>query len=145
MPSHAYPATVAECLDDGLRYRPATLAALERFRATYPWRGSLAERRRKIEGLHRDLCGVYGRTTELVWRSREPVDADSGASCYIPAADRIVMSGRPSVVTYLHEFAHALWGASERQACRWSLNLFRRTFPRSWARLAFSGHVVRAS
>jgi hypothetical protein len=50
--------------------------------------------------------------------------------------------GRLSVVTYLHEFAHAL-GRDERGACRWSINLFRRVFPEQFARLAASGHTLR--
>ena len=49
---------------------------------------------------------------------------------------------RLSVVTYLHEFAHAM-GRDERGACRWSLNLFRRVFPEQFARLRTDGHTVR--
>ena len=56
----------------------------------------------------------------------------------------ITMRGRLSVVTYLHEFAHAL-GRGERGACRWSLNLFRRVFPEQCARLRADGHTVRST
>ena len=49
--------------------------------------------------------------------------------------------GRLSVVTFLHEFGHAL-GYGERGACRWSINLFRRCFPRSFARCRQAGHTL---
>jgi hypothetical protein len=52
----------------------------------------------------------------------------------------LVLTGH-SVVTYLHEFAHAL-GRNERGACRWSLNLFCRVFPREFARCAQRGHCL---
>ena len=45
------------------------------------------------------------------------------------------------MLTYLHEFAHAR-GYDERGACRWSLNLFRRCFPRSFARCRPVGHTL---
>jgi hypothetical protein len=41
----------------------------------------------------------------------------------------------------LHEFAHAR-GADERQACRWSINLFKKCFPRSFARCRVIGHTL---
>jgi hypothetical protein len=44
-------------------------------------------------------------------------------------------------VTFLHEFAHAR-GFDERQACRWSINLFRRCFPRSFASCRQVGHTL---
>ena len=71
--------------------------------------------------------------------------ADSGSSCYSPATDTIILRGRLSVVSFLHEWGHHLFGRSEYKASGWSLNLFRRIFPRSWARLRFDGHMVRRS
>jgi hypothetical protein len=65
----------------------------------------------------------------------------SGDSGYSPALHRIALRGKLSVVTFLHEFGHAR-GFGERQACRWSLNLFRRCFPRSFARCTACGHVL---
>jgi hypothetical protein len=45
------------------------------------------------------------------------------------------------VVTVLHEWGHVL-GLGERGACRWSVNLFRRVFPREFERLARVGHLL---
>lgn len=135
-----YPRSVAECLQDGRRYRPAALAALRAFRRSRPWRGTIIERLEKFQHLHAALCAAYGLSTRL-----RCVDVDrnrcSGSSSYTPIADMITLRGRLSVVTYLHEFGHAL-GYGEQGACRWSINLFRRMFPRSFARLRASGHTL---
>jgi hypothetical protein len=131
-----YPATVQEVLDPAMTFKPAALRAVRAFARSKPWRGTPEERREKFRALHVELCRVYGLTTKLtmrVWRL-------CNFAHYIPGEDRIVMP-RLSVVTYLHEFAHAK-GADERQACRWSINLFRRCFPRSFARCRAVGHTL---
>ena len=135
-----YPATVAEVLDPPLRFRPAALAAVQRFARSKPYRGTLVGRKLKVATLHDDLCATYAKQTVLAFDVLD--GGDSGASHYLPSADLIVLSGRLSVVTYLHEFAHAL-GRDERGAVRWSVNLFRRCFPRSYSRCRTDGHVLR--
>jgi hypothetical protein len=131
-----YPSTVQEVLDPALTFKPAALRGVRAFARSKPWRGTPAERRAKFQTLHDELCRVYGLTTKLtmrVWRLRN-------FPHYLPGEDRIVLP-QLSVVTYLHEFAHAR-GADEWQACRWSINLFRRCFPRSFARCRFVGHTL---
>lgn len=138
-----YPATAAEVIDDSLRFRPGTVRALRAFADVGPWTGPLSDRKAKLRALHEELCRVYGKETELrIPITEQGPPGSSGTSSYTPFADVIVLRGRLSVVTYLHEFAHAL-GKGERGACRWSLNLFKRTWPRKWARLRHSGHTVR--
>jgi len=128
-----YPASGAECIDDRMRFRRATLRAVRWYAGVHPWRGTPAARREKLRMLHRRLCDVYGKTTRLEFHRRHP-------ACYIQAMDCIVLPG-VSVVTYLHEFGHAL-GRDERGACRWSLNLFKRVFPQSFGRCHFEGHML---
>lgn len=141
MPS-AYPATVAECLDDSIRYRRATLAAARAYRELRPWSGPRAVRERKLWVLHEALCLIYGVDVPLVIQSGAGC---SGGSNFNTSTGRITLRGRLSVVTYLHEFAHALGKLEEREACRWSINLFRRVFPRQFARLRAEGHTLRAT
>lgn len=128
-----YPRTVAEVLRDR-RYNPDALRALKAYRRSKPWQGTPAEQRQKLNALHAELCRVYALRTSLVFGSDD---------CYSRLGDRITLS-RVSVVTYLHELAHAR-GADERQACGWSINLFRRVFPRSYASLQHVGHTLRRS
>ena len=135
-----YPATVAEVLDPPVRFRPSVVRAVKRFARSKPYRGTPDERRAKFVALHAALCSAYGKQTALAFGGLD--GGDSGASNYRPATDLITVCGRLSVVTYLHEFAHAL-GRDEREAVRWSVNLFRVGFPRSFARCGQSGHMLR--
>lgn len=138
-----YPRTVAECLDPHRKYKPAVLRAVRAFASSKPFTGTIAERQEKFKALNTALAAAYGVTEPcLIFQTDE--SQDSGSSCFVPASKTIFLRGRLSAVTMLHETGHALFGKSERKACRWSLNLFRRCFPRSWARLRFEGHVVRA-
>lgn len=135
-----YPNSVAEVLDPPVRFKPATVAAVLRFKRLKPWRGSEQERIAKFKQLHADLCHAYGKATMLQIGVLD--GGDSGSSYYRPATDTITLCGRLSVLTYLHEFAHAL-GRDEHGACRWSLNLFRQAFPISFARCLTDGHMLR--
>jgi hypothetical protein len=136
-----YPKTVAEVLDDQITFRPAVLRAVRAYAKSKPWRGTLEERRQKIRTLYAALAAAYGiPTPTLVFGDNG--DGDSGRSCAIPAMRTVVLRGKTSAITALHEFAHLL-GKDEHGACRWSLNLFRRCFPRSWSRLTFEGHMMR--
>ena len=140
MPSADYPATVVEVLDDQISFRPATLRAVHIFAKSNPWRGSLDQRKKKICKLNQSLAAACGiRIPELVFGRLD--GSSSGRSYYEPGRHRIVLVGKLSVVTYLHEFAHAR-GMGEQGACRWSINLFRRCFPRQFSRLIQVGHTL---
>ena len=139
MPRDSYPETVTESLRAHKTYNPATLRALKVFRRSKAWGGSYADRKDKFSMLHDMLNLIYDMNTTLVFAGNGT--GDSGNSCYIPALNKIILSGKLSVVTYLHEFGHARgWG--ERYACVWSLNLFRRIFPRSYERCTHAGHTL---
>jgi hypothetical protein len=141
MPNRAnYPATVREVLDPTRKYRPAALRALRALRRAGAWRGTSAQRRRRFARLHRQLCRAYRRRVGLVFANGK---GSSGGSSYSRLERIIRLHGRLSLVTYLHEFAHAR-GYDERQACAWSINLFARCFPRSFARCRQLGHMLVA-
>ena len=142
MPHRAnYPATVREVLNPSMRFKPAGLRAVRAFARSKPWRGALSERKEKFRRLNRELAAAYGIAEPRLLFVGIEANAHSGASYYRPAAHAITLAGKLSVLTYLHEFAHAR-GADERQACRWSINLFRRCFPRSFARCRPVGHTL---
>ncbi|MDB5320336.1 MAG: hypothetical protein JWN40_1967, partial [Phycisphaerales bacterium] len=136
-----YPQTVAEVIDPPVRFRLGVIAAVRRFKRSKPWRGTEDERKAKFERLNRDLCGLYGKQTHLQFGLLD--GEDSGSSHYVRSTDTITLCGRLSVLTFLHEFGHAL-GKDERAACRWSLNLFRAVFPVSFARCMAVGHTLRS-
>ena len=140
MSQRTYPQTVAEVLDERMTFRPAALRAVCALRRSRPWHGTLDRRKEKFLRLNQDLAVAYG-IPEPELRFDGLDGSHSGNSHYIPALHRIVMSGKLSVVTYLHEFAHSR-GMGERGACRWSINLFRRCFPKEYARLTHVGHTL---
>src|SRR5687768_12274351 len=142
MRANTYPATVAEVLRPPIQYPRRTVVTVRRLARSRPWRGTMPERMAKFERLHRDFCQIYGKTTGLVFGAMD--GSCSGRSHYIPSRDAIVLIGRLSVVTMLHEWGHVLHGHSERRACRWSIQLFARCFPRSFARCTHEGHVLVA-
>lgn len=136
-----YPARVEDVLDPTLRFHPEVIRCVERFARSRPWQGTVAERRAKFRGLHVALADALDvKPPRLVMTRSDALD--SGRSCYIPKLDTIILHGL-SVVTFLHEWGHRLHGRSERDACRWSVNLFRLCFPRSFAACRFDGHLLR--
>jgi len=131
---------VIQILDDSIQYHPAILQAMRTFSDSGPWSGTIEERKAKFQRLNRELAAACGiRPPELV--VGDLGGGSSGGSHYLPVFHRIVLTGRLSVVTFLHEFAHAL-KRNEWQACRWSVNLFRRAFPQQFSRLVYRGHVL---
>jgi hypothetical protein len=138
-----YPQTFEAALGQPLRFPAETLRAVRAFAASKPCRGTLEERQAKFKQIHADLCRSYSKNLTL--QIQGDGTGDSGGSYYSRGANLIVLAGRLSVITFLHEWGHAVKGGSEFEACRWSLRLFQRCFPKSWSRLRFEGHVGRAS
>ena len=135
-----YPETVIEVMDDRTRFHPAALQAVRSFAKSKPWRGDIDSRKKKFLRLNHDLAEAYSMPEpELAFGVID--GSDSGSSYYHPTRHQIVLNGRLSVMTYLHEFGHAR-GMDEKDACRWSINLFRRCFPQSFSRLIHVGHML---
>jgi hypothetical protein len=132
---------VQEVLDPALRFKPAALRAVRAFARSKPWRGTIARRKAKFRRLNRHLAAAYGIARPRLVFAGVEAGTPSGRSNYRPATHTITLAGTLSVVTYLHEFGHAR-GFDERQTCRWSINLFRRCFPRSFARCRAVGHTL---
>jgi hypothetical protein len=64
------------------------------------------------------------------------------SACYIPIIDTICMNKSLSIISTLHEYAHALFGPEEAKACKWSVWLFIQTFPKSFQKLEWNGHCL---
>ena len=62
-------------------------------------------------------------------------------SCgYLPSEKTIYLNEHPSILSALHEFAHRTQGKDELTACRWSIWLFKRIFPKAFKELKWDGH-----
>lgn len=66
-----------------------------------------------------------------------------GKTCnYNPRTNVININNSMSIISTLHEFAHAIKGRSELQACRWSIQLFKKTFVNAYVKLNWHGHLL---
>lgn len=88
------------------------------------------------------LADAYGLPRPILKMRNITTDGDSGSSSYQPATNTITMRGKLSIITLLHEFAHAR-GYDERKAVAWSVSLFARVYPKQYARLIHEGHTLR--
>lgn len=48
-----------------------------------------------------------------------------------------------SIISALHEFGHKIVGNDELGACRFSVHLFRKTFPKAFEKLHWEGHQLK--
>ena len=64
------------------------------------------------------------------------------SSHYKPEKKTIHLKNPQSIISALHELAHHLYGSSELKACKWSIALFKRTFPISYSQLEWQGHML---
>ena len=65
----------------------------------------------------------------------------SQISHYNPNKRQIILNNC-SIITALHELGHHLFGDSELKACRYSVWMFKETFPKTFANLHFNGHLL---
>jgi hypothetical protein len=135
-----YPETVTEVLDEDMVFPQEVLRVVGNFANSKPWSGRQDDRKAKFLRLNRDLAKAFSISAPMLEFGLLD-GTSSGGSHYSPSAHCILITGRLSVVTFLHEFGHAC-GLGERETCRWSVNLFRRCFPRQFSRLIQHGHML---
>lgn len=62
---------------------------------------------------------------------------------YQPETQTIYIDrNNPSILSTLHEHAHHILGASELDACRFSVWLFKECFPEAFQKLKWKGHML---
>ena len=137
------PPKIAEVIDDTRRYPGSVLRAMKQLRSSHAWRGTRGEQEAKFKRVHQSLCKALGCTVELEFAHNFHHEwTASDQSHYDPRRNVIVLKGRTSVVTYLHLLSLAR-GKSTYEAVSWSVNLFKRVFPKSFARCRHDGFILR--
>ena len=48
----------------------------------------------------------------------------------------------PSIISALHELSHHIHGPNELTACAWSIQLFKKFFPKSYKKLKWNKHLL---
>lgn len=134
-----YPRTVRSVLRRQMKHNKLAVAVTKAYAKMKPWRGSRRQRINKMWWLVVGLSAAYGVPVPQLRFDKN----SSRSSSYDPATDEITIRGKLSVVTLLHEFGHHLLGRDETTVCRWSINLFRKCFPKSYRKCRHEGHTLR--
>jgi hypothetical protein len=73
------------------------------------------------------------------------LDVQYGTDYHYDSENHIIVldSNHPSIISTLHEFAHHLLGPDELEACAWSVNLFKKCFPKKYEKLSWKGHMLK--
>ena len=115
---------------------------LNLWKQEHVFRGTIEERTEKFKLLHSLVNRLYNKQTALRIGTITPkTEAHAGSSYnsfYDRIQDSITLNGRLSVITYLHEYGHAL-GMGEVQAQEFAWTHFKQCFPKSASRLQRKG------
>lgn len=114
-----------------------TTEILKKFKEMNPWQGDVGERISKFNWCFKQLKKIYNKK-EYSLICAVPTQIrfwhESGYSHVDKLTKTIVLQGRLSVITFLHEFAHIL-DMDEEDARQWSINLFKKVWPEKYEKL----------
>lgn len=87
---------------------------------------------------------------EAIWEIETPEHRNTVAGgdyyAWHPGSRTLLVDfERPSIISTLHEIGHSIMGASELDACRYSVWLFKTVFPKSFNSLKTEGHMLKLS
>ena len=103
------------------------------------WKLSKNSEMKKFESLQymlKNLGNIYDKPVRVKY-IRE------NSSAYYNTGNRTIYLNKPlSIISALHEFAHHIFGNSELQACRWSISIFSKAFPKAYDKLQWKGHML---
>lgn len=127
-----YP-TKEEILDPPVVYKMSTIATIKDWKEIFfqNWKAKTAEE--KLTALE-NLVKMLSKTYEI----EVNVDKSRDLYSYEDWTNTITIDkDNPSIISTLHEFRHRLNGPSEISACRWSIQLFAKCFPKAFEQLEF--------
>jgi hypothetical protein len=94
------------------------------------WKLPLDSQRQVLQALFKDICDLYGINDAELYIIIDPIlYSMSGGGYYVPSERKIYLY-KISLMTFLHEVAHAIMGLSEEKAVLWSHKVFYLAFPR---------------
>ena len=135
-----YP-TQEEIMNSPVKHKKETLKAVKGWRQLVWKEVKNGNPREKFDGLARlinIISMVYNKPCIVIF---EP---DGQIGCrYNPVTKTIVIDRSLSIVSTLHELAHHLFGENEKIACRWSIWLFKKVWPKAFAKLRWEGHLLK--
>lgn len=139
-----YPESALELVGQ-MEFPEDVIVAMKDYRSKHIWKIPLEEKIEATRLLFAKLCSIYNLTGNIAFElDIDSMDSFSSRLEYEPVANvkTIRLIGKFSVITFLHEFAHLLLGSNEKEAVKWSVNLFKLIFPRSFSRLQQDQHCM---
>lgn len=132
--SKSYP-TPEEIMESEVKFKQSTIDIVNAWKSTN-FRGwkqkSSPERMESLSRLATEILQSYEKQIAVI------ASEDHDYS-FVPGVNTIYLDAmHPSIISTLHEVCHAIYGPSEKQACRWSVWLFKKTFPKSFDKLQFA-------
>lgn len=124
-----------------MKFKSETIDCLKEFKKYYPYSVGNDERLKGMQELLIKLSRAYNIPAPSLTFFKFIDGSDSFQSYYDFLTNSIVIIGKLSIITFLHEFAHAL-GKDEPGATMWSVSLFRRVYPSAYKKLQAQGHCL---
>ena len=123
-----------------MELNPDLVSILNLWKRDHPFRGSISERQLKFQKLHSMLNNLYQKTYTLEFgpitpESESKPGSSAGVSWVNSATKTLHIEGRLSVITFLHEWGHVLFGHTETSAQDFAWIHFKECFPVSASRL----------
>ncbi len=133
---HGYP-TKEEILARPLLFKRETLLAVKAWKVEH-FDGQWGTK--TLEQKLASLCALV----DILDGGRRTVRVTIGDHySYWPDLRMIMLDGgRPSILSTIHEMGHHVRGHSELEACRYSVFMFQKVFPRQYARLTWQEHML---
>lgn len=115
-----YPKPI-EILYPKIKFKNSTLKIIQNWKNKY---NPKKRKKHQIKKLIKSLTKSYNIKTKIKY-------IKNGFCYYNPVSQEININGKLSIVSALHETAHAIFGPNEYQACRWSVQLYLCIFPKN--------------
>jgi len=132
-----YP-TKEEILEKEVLFKKDTIASTiewkKRFFEKGKWKD--ANKNEAIKLLLSSYADIYAMPVHVDIKNIDPMYDPTTLTIYLNKE-------KPSILSAMHEFAHHLYGSSELTACRWSVWLFKKTFPKTYESLVWDNHMLR--
>jgi len=131
-----YP-TKQDIMKNPIKFKKETIMLIKQWKKI--WKPQKLQKKRKLQALImliKLLAILYNKPIKTKYK---PKSLSFG---YSPKTKTITLNQTLSIISTLHEFAHHLHGPSELKACRWSIHLYKETFPKNFKKLKWKGHML---
>jgi hypothetical protein len=135
-----YP-TQQEIMKTPVKHKKEVIAVVKKWRKEI-WKEKKNDNpREKFNALYElitPITQIYNKPVCITW------DPEIETGCHYNALTKTIIVDRSlSIISTLHELAHHLFGPNEKTACRWSVWLFKKVWPKAFAKLRWEGHLLK--